>query len=353
MGEQVRLLFKDKKIFSLFISISVIYLIASVQPSVSQQNIEPQPSKTFIFEKLSPDNKLFVKEYKFTFVTNQTVDLSNIDITDEGKSYLRRNFRSEKIPNFKLELLKQGYASIKSGSMASPEDKEAQNQAKSSSKGKWGNVVKPPSQTTPPTKNDNWNFLDIIKNIFFLVSGGASLYGIKATIDNLIKLFKRRSVDLIMLGLGSTGKSWILARLRNPKISPTELSNIGITNLAKNTKDKAIPVGSYDIIPTYIDTAGGQPGNQINAIFRKYRKSIWVLVLSTTDKNKVSFDSQDADKINTLHINEQLGYIRFPLEVLESSYGNKPKMVIVCIGKFDIFSDDPPNIAVPALVRYS
>ena len=81
-----------------------------------------------------------------------------------------------------------------------------------------------------------------------------------------------------MLGLGATGKSWILARLRNREISQSELSNIKITNLSKPIKDKVIPVGSYDIIPTYRDTAGGKPGDQINAIFRKYRKSIWVLV---------------------------------------------------------------------------
>jgi hypothetical protein len=323
-----------KKCISIVLPSSMIALTFFVKPSISQKMKmrELGKSKIFLIERLSSDNKLTLKVYKADSNPIEIIDLSGLDITEEGKSFLNGSYFSDIIPDFKLNLLKAGHASIKLGSNALEAEENAQEQAKISKIGMW---VEP-----PPKKDVDW--LNVIKLIGGAVVGLGTLYGFKHIIDLLLKFLKCRPVDLIMLGLGSAGKSWIIARLMNPDISEAELIAINITNVATKITGATMPVGKYEVIPTYVDTAGGQPGSQIKVMSSKKNKSIWVIVLSTTDKNKVDYSSKDDDKINHSHLEQQLGYLRFPLEMLESSFCKKPEMVIVCIGKFDIFSEDPP-----------
>jgi hypothetical protein len=326
-----------KKCISILLPSSVIVLTAFVEPSIPQEVKGAGTSKIFLIKDLSSDNKLTVNVYKADSNPIEIIDLSGIDITGEGKSYLAGSYFGDTTPNFKLILLRKGYASIKLGSTALESERKEQEYAKSFKIGMW--VDKP----QPTKKNDEFDWFNFGK---FAVIGLISLitfFGFKTTVDFLIQWIKRRPVDLVMLGLGSVGKSWIIARLINPDISETELQNILITNVANKMTVAKIAVGRHDVIPTYVDTAGGQPGGQVDAMLSKKNQSIWIIVLSTTDQSGVNFDSQDSEKINNSHLEKQLGSLILPLGLLESSFCKKPEMVILCIGKFDIFSDDPPG----------
>jgi hypothetical protein len=324
-----------KKCMSIVLPGSVIALTFFVEPSISQEMMKPGSSKIFVIEQLSSDNKLTLKVYKADSNPVEIIDLSGLDITEEGKSSLNGSYYGDRSPDFKSMLLRKGYASIKLGSSVSEAEKNAQEQAKSSKLGKWAEPL--------PNKGFEINWLDALKLTGWLISAGIGACGVKATFDLLLKLFYCRPVDLIMLGLGSAGKTWIIARLMNPDISKGELDTLKITSVANRKTGTTMPVGKYEVIPTYVDTAGGQPGSQGKVMVSGKNKSIWVIVLSTTDKNGVYFDSNNDDKINNSHLDKQEGYLRFPLEMLELSICKKPEMVIICIGKFDIFSEDPPE----------
>lgn len=332
-----------KKCISILLPGSVLVLTFFVEPSISQEMRRSGTSKIFLIEDLSPDNKLTVKAYKADPNPVEIIDLSNIDITEKGKRSLTGSYFGDKIPDFKLMLLGRGDASIKSEQNASEAEMKAQEKAKLSKSGVWAAKPIIPSAAKTVTPSEGFDWLGLAKLLGAGLIGLVTLYGFKSTIDLLIKLFNSHHVDLIMLGLGSTGKSYIVARLLNPDIAMINLQNIPITQASSKRSVPKINVGKYELFPTYVDTAGNQAGSQINVMFPKRNKSIWVIVLSSTDIKNVDFNSQNSEKINQPYIDKQLGYIRFPLEILESSFCKKPEKVIICIGKFDIFSQNPPN----------
>jgi hypothetical protein len=309
-----------KKCISILLPSSVIVLTVFIEPSISQEARGSGTSKIFVIEGLFPGNKLTVKEYKADPNSVEIIDLSNIDITEKGKQFLNGSYSGDKIPDFKLILLSRGYASIKSERTASEAEIKAQEQAKLSKIGVWAAKSIAPIAAKTVTPSEEFGWLGLAKLIGAVPIGLVTLYGFKSTIDLLIKLFNSHHVDLIMLGLGSTGKSYIVARLLNPDIAMINLQSIVITQSSSKKSVPKISVGKYELFPTYVDTAGGQPGSQINVMFPKKNKIIWVIVLSSTDKNGVNFNSQDSEKVNQSYLDKQLGYIRFPLEILESSF---------------------------------
>lgn len=211
-NKYIKISFRSKAfLFLAFIIFILVFAQVSLSqetpnPTTPQKMVKPSAMKVFIFENLSTDNQLSIETFEPTTNPIKIFDLSSIDITAEGISYLQKGFLRKYTPNFKLELLKLGYASIKVDSTASSEEKKAQEEAKKSGVGKW---VKP---------NENWDWNSIFENlqknfpwILGILFAAGSFYGGKPIIDFMIKFLMRRSVSFIMLGLGSSGKSWILA----------------------------------------------------------------------------------------------------------------------------------------------
>jgi hypothetical protein len=99
-------------------------LTVFVEPSIPQEAKGVGTSKIFLIKGLSSENKLTVNVYKADSNPIEIIDLSDIDITEEGKSYLNGSYFGDTTPNFKLILLKKGYASIKLGSTTSESEKK-------------------------------------------------------------------------------------------------------------------------------------------------------------------------------------------------------------------------------------
>jgi hypothetical protein len=344
----------------------------------AQEPTNPNQSpKIYWVERITPDGQLILQEYSVS--STQTLDFPDLEIWSERLG--RRDPFSMymgTIPDFKLRLLEQGYARLKDETSASREYVEAQKTAKAAGYGMWPEpkVNPQPSlipQETPfpspaPTAEatpvaESTPFLQILRDlpwrtilkIFVVILG---LVGLPAIVKVLVQWRRRHLVYLIFVGLQSTGKTWLWNRISDPDITEEELGKIEKTDLMlKKKAPRKKPMGKYEIIPVYYDIAGGQAGKQVTTLLdgnrrfqklRKFlvpRKSVWILMLATTQDKTVDFNSPSDKKVDPLFISEQLGHLYLPLGIATSEVTTKPEMVITCIGKFDIFADNNPNDA--------
>jgi hypothetical protein len=114
-------------------------------------------------------------------------------------------------------------------------------------------------------------------------------------------------------------------------------------------------MGRFEISPLFVDLPGGKAGEQVNQLFdtkRWYKylvrlfigqKTVWIILLSTVQRTDIDKNHSWEQKLDLAYIEQQLGYLDLPLGILGSKESIKPKMVIACIGKFDLFSDKPPD----------
>jgi hypothetical protein len=92
-----------KKCISILLPSSVIVLTVFVEPSIPQEVKGAGTSKIFLIKGLSSDNKLTVNVYKADSNPIEIIDLSDIDITGEGKSYLAGSYFGDTTGQFKSE----------------------------------------------------------------------------------------------------------------------------------------------------------------------------------------------------------------------------------------------------------
>jgi hypothetical protein len=209
-----------------------------------------------------------------------------------------------------------------------------------------GNAGPTPAQASGESSS---SFIYAVISIFIAVTGW---FGGSALIKAIRDWRRRHQVPLIFLGRPSTGKSWMWRRLVDPDVAPHELEKIARSDVSvKKKTPQRKPLGRYEIIPIYIDTPGGQAGQQVNSLLeetgflKKLRriliptKSVWIIMLATTPEIQINRNSPDDKKIDKLYIEQQLGHLDLPLGILSSTQKPKPQMVITCIGKFDLFAE--------------
>lgn len=335
-------------------------IIVFSSPSIGQQAKDTFDSKMFRIVKIGSDDKLSIRNYTLSAeVIN--IDLSELDLTDYARNYLSngRLFTGESIPDFKLILLEKGYATLKTQKKHSAIYSKAQEDAEKAHVGIWKLPTLPSQKPTPESasnsNNFNWSqFFGWLIGIIFTV---VSLFGGSALIEYFNRWKRRNRVSLILVGRPATGKSWLWSRLIDPTISDAEqLRIMRNPQTKKKISCQAKLMGPYEITPVYTDVPGGDPGQQVDAFFQgkkvnngldrflKPNKSVWIIMLSTTPDEQVTFSSNDNLKIDRSYIDQQLGHLDLPIGIIKSNDTPSPCMVILCMSKFDLFSSTPPNI---------
>jgi hypothetical protein len=353
----------------LLVSIILIFSTSITNSQTPEAQNRNKNVKIFWVERITADGQLVLREYNFR--STRSINIPELEIwseklnTEDPSGFMYWDAE----PDLKYTLLRQGLARLKDATSASKEYIEAENEAKSKGVGMWS--VPPQSTPSPPSsvpssspnpdetqpsfidKIINWNWKKLGSILITFIVGAITIYGGASFIKLITDWRKRHKVPIVFIGRPSTGKTWLWSRLLDPDISEKELSEIQRNEIAF-TKRAATPkpMGRYEIIPDYTDTPGGEPGIQVTELLaeqRKFRwlrkfliptKSVWIMMLATTQENSAQRESALEQKIDSEYIAEQLGHLDLPLGILASARTPNPQMVVICIGKFDLFADD-------------
>ena len=340
-----------KKSWVLWLLLS--YLVVAPYGYAQSRDSEVKWPTMYWSEKLMPDGKLMVRKYEVKIKTE--VDLSGLEIWNGA---LGKDDPFDSIywtePDWKLEMLRRGFARLKDERNAQAKYVEAQTNAKNARHGLWSSLPAPPLPSPSlPEPESRWGTL---KKAFYVVVvvvfGVTSWFGGSAIIKLIRDWRRRHRVPLILLGRPSTGKTWLYTRLIDPDVSTQELRTIRRSDVATRKKmPKSKPMGRYEIIADYYDNPGNKPGYQVDRLLEEKgflkrigrllipTKSVWMITLATTPDVSVSNNSPAEAKVDEAYIREQLGHLDLPLGMLSSKRTPKPQMVITCINKFDLFAE--------------
>jgi hypothetical protein len=297
-------------------------------------------------ESLSKDN---ARLCHYTNLKTESVQIRGItiwqrklDITDPlGKIYWVK-------PDLTLELLREGYAQLDDPQQSVIPYQETENDARSVGKGMWSGD-RATTAGSPFTESEITNYVHTLGK--FLLDGIAFWGGLSAvliTIGLAWRYLHRRPIPILLLGVDSSGKTWLWASINDPNISHQDFLSLRTRTTVTQVRvaEKRKPMGRYELRPVYIDTPGGSPGSQTMELLKRrrfsYPKCVWVIVLSTT-RQDVNYSNSESEKIAVDYIAEQLGYLALPLGMLMAPRTPKPEMVIAAISKFDLFSMHDPT----------
>lgn len=325
----------------------------------------------------------------FKQIEDHNVDLSGLVIWSEAPTTLYVSISEGEDPDstVRLSLVRNGYATLKDSSTASDDYIKAQQYAKEQGNGIWKKElpkptpvnVNPPTQGAPvgsfpspiltptakesptsqPTTGIPWSRLKDF--VVFWGGFGVLVAGLVGLTFFIVAFLNKRRLFLIMLGSRSSGKTTVYKRMFHPFSQPEECVTPRATiQTDKTVSSQSVNWGKYVVSPIYVDTAGGQYGEQINSlikrdrIFRKLVKPsrfVWIIVLATCQDSRITKAHADGDKLSSSFVSEQLGHLSLPLSILQSpkkpilsalmslagySWSN-PDMVIACINKSDLY----------------
>lgn len=378
--------------FSL-IAIMLVILMTST-PTYAQEDDNGRTKNYYVIE-IDEDGTLSYREYEMA--STKFVKLENIEVWDDkinSFSPLRLVFWDTP-PDFETVLLRNGYASIIDPNLASSDQLAAQEQAQSDNLGLWFveptptppptaapalDVVPtpPPAESEPSPDNssaDEGGFLqrlpfanridlNAINTAGQFVLAVLGLYGGAEFIQLVRGWFRRHRVRLIMVGRPSTGKTWFWKRLVDRDITENELFEVDQRTLLNNRKVLSeIPMGRFEIVPEYIDVAGGNAAEQLKNLlsYPKFTRmlrnfffrgqDIWLLFLSTTEARDASYGMTMDELVDKSYIDQQLGHLELPMGSLQFRYAVSPKMIFLVISKFDLYSQHPPTDAAARAMR--
>jgi len=316
----------------------------------------------------------------------QRVDLSELILSEQinkNKSIpFPLGITWTEVPDFKLILLQNGLAQLKSPGTADEKYRNAQEKAQKEQKGIWKPAQQPQpqqtkpseqSQSTPPPKtteqprqSDGNSFWDDIGKFFsnagnfiwkwVVILSPVGIVGIIITIL-LTFLWRRyyleRRIRLVIVGEPSTGKSAVYKRILNPNTDKQEILGLIPTKGKQTYKMKThVRYAKFDIYPRLTDV----PGSAFSTVwdeltgFRFKRPHALLVTLSTTKMNH-----NGNNVIDEKYLYTQLGYIQAFIEGgMGARKTRKPKVVVFFLNKFDLFSSHRPDdsAAVQAEARF-
>jgi signal recognition particle receptor subunit beta len=252
--------------------------------------------------------------------------------------------------DFKGELLKKGLARVKSFESAPLEYREAQDYAKGQHLGIWRVPAADAPRDVRATEDGNpgssvtdkalnvlstgWSWVQPL--FVWIVSAGLlTVFG-----QSLYKRFYiQRRTDVLIIGEPSVGKTALYKRLLDPSVERQELAGLTPSSQeARGVRNRFVPWGRFEMYPRLTDV----PGNKFSSVWDRMLKGsshALVVVLSPTKRQNLTggLNSED-QKYMTL----QLGYVQAYIQGgLGSRVTKKPKILVVFINKFDLFSKHP------------
>lgn len=330
---------------------STILLILILTSGFSGKVNADEPQMRIFPNRITPDGKLEV--FVYDKGVKKYIDVSDLDVTDNVKSSPNtlRNSLHWWIgiePDFKEELLKNGYAKLRDFDGALSVLKDAQKSAQEQGIGIWKKTSADPSPK-PSIPNDqqpentDWKAL-ILGGLSFWGGMGTAIGSVVGLAAWIIRKKQQKRIYLFFFGLPSTGKTWISTRLAFPDIARSEL--LKKKERTRNVSRTSVPTvqvyGRYELHHENIDIPGGSPGEQLQHMLRKrvkgiFARQIWIITISTTQNSLVNYHSPDADKIDSKFVDHQLGYLNLPIAALQTIQRFKPELIVLLVTKMDIF----------------
>jgi len=282
------------------------------------------------------------------------------------------------LPDWRYQLLRRGYARIRSDTSINPFYHQVEDSARTKRLGLWRQLSTSPVQArrgdsaasvVPGTGRPN-SATDSMRTsaegkdeatwvgtLFKFVLGGIALFGGYEVLAYIKDWFRRHRVTLILLGEPASGKSWFWHKLIEPSISERDLEKFDRNADVQSGKGDTMAVGVYTLVPQFVDLPGRQTGEHLSKLIdrRRFRfirfllvpqKRIWIIFLAPVGDVGVPEVHRGTDTewvLDEKYVAEQLGYLALPEGVLASKDTPKPEMVIMCISKFDIFSAFAPQ----------
>lgn len=343
-----------------WIASSLVALCASCVP----ENAWAQDQRLYWTVRLTPTGLVY-RSAEYGVPETDTVNLDGLEVFPDAIGTDPINVLYWERPDFKRVLLRQGLARLREGAPAEVTHVAAQDSARVEGRGWW--VRSLPAQAdgggaadslassdslastggidevgTPRQRDFSWIWKGLVAAV--TAFGGYGLSQILWT------WFHRHKVRLILLGEPATGKSWFWHRMINPQISEFDLGEAHRNQGVGVASAEYMRVSKYTLVPEFIDVPGRQTGEQLSQLIDKRRfrfirlllspqKRIWIIFLSPSRNGTAA----DPEAIDSVYVGEQLGYLSLPEGVLASPKTSKPNMVIMCITKFDLFSEHHPN----------
>lgn len=200
----------------------------------------------------------------------------------------------------------------------------------------------------------NMPWSDIVGWLAKLVLGIVGLIGGADIIQWIDQRSHRHRVLMTLMGEPSVGKTWLWTRLTDPDISEAELRKIKLSTVVNTAQATKITMGKFEIVPYLTDLPGTRPEKEIDTLLgqKKFRllppslsrrKEVWLILLSTTPDSQISYQSPAAQKVDQQYVSEQLGALKTPVGFIQARSTSKPQCVLLCISKFDLFSEQEPR----------
>lgn len=309
---------------------------------------EAQRYKRGIVTKIE-NGKMFIDQYGFS--RERIIDVSDLTLIDriENKDEIFNTFYREPL-DFRILLLVKGYAKLKNEAKAESSELEAQNKARAKKIGVWRvqKKIQPPSKTkSTDSKGINWNKLFGFLWNLVIVLGGFGILGWLAK-KAYKKVYIQRKFKLLIIGEPSTGKTALLYNLVDPNVSRDTILQLTESKaISRKQRNKVIPKGKFEIIPELADVPGSAFASVWDSLLGTYNHAL-VMVVSPYRLNGVmdgTIKDQNIDsKVDQKYVDIQLGYVQAYIEGgIGAKSTKKPKVVIMFISKFDLYSKLHPG----------
>lgn len=342
-----------KKSYFIFVLSLLIFFGTGVSESTGQDRYSV---------KVVEEDKLVYRTYEFAGTGE--VDISDFIISADVIGKNPFNVVYSYLPDFKLLLLKNGYAKLKNPTSAPKYYRNAENTAKEKKIGPiWRTKPEPkdakpeiPASFWKKTVTSFWGKISFIgkfiwgniKEIILLLG---SLGVISAIARHLYKKFYiQRRCKLLIIGEPYSGKTALLMSLVNPKVEKEEILKLDAHSPAVTEKERQdfIPRGKFEIYPSVSDVPGHFYATVWDKFFKGYGHAMIILISAFKGDGRNSNGSirrlDPYKDIDQKYIDIQLGCVQVYIQGgLGSEFTKKPKLLIMYISKFDLFSEYPPD----------
>jgi hypothetical protein len=346
-----------KTIFA-FAAASIV--VASVFVPAAGQNNSGQANSDFDYlavESINGDT-ITLRHYHAKSLDASTVDTpKNIKLTPDAATMLlalpnKTIMTQDQLSYF---LISNGLAQV-AGQEVPDNLTQAQAQAKIQKRGHWISLPEPspPPQILPPpriiyvpvrptTPPPVSPFVKLAEGFYGiwkeLVAAGLIGGVLSFTIRWIYRRFwVRRRVIVSVIGLKGSGKSSVLARIKNPNLTEEAIVKMSPT-VAAETFDvrKPIPIGRYEVYARLHDNPGESWGAFFQSLSKKGRfgTNIALLVLAPTDELDATVENWRKEKYIVEQVGLAKGLIGGSLEAIGI---HRPDLVIIYLNKFDLIS---------------
>jgi hypothetical protein len=290
---------------------------------------------------------------KYDFSGQQELDVSDLTVWDKADHETLFNTFYYTSQDLRILLLQTGNARLNDASKASPTEVGAQERAQSNGVGMWKRTSSPTptSNSSPGNESSRWvewsKYWPLVWQAFVILAS----VGIVGALGRWLykRFYIQRRVKLLLIGEPSTGKTSLQLTLIDPHISKNELLNLETSKaVLKKKGHKHIPRGKFEILPKITDVPGSAFGSVWDEVLESRSHALVILIcpyrLNGLGKDGSRELLNVVDDVDQRYVDLQLGYVQAYVEgLLGAKRTKKPKMVILFISKFDLFSKTPPD----------